>query len=439
MSALDRLRATGLTQRLNSYDSSIDELDSSIGSKKLTLAEQLKGATKPKENKMQDALIQAVISLTPALLGYAAAGKEGAYFGLKGGQTGSKIYGDTLTERHTDEVNKSKLDASQTQAELEALSKRKDKLDDRSMSLQDKFVLQEDNNSRKDARTDRMIGAGGFFGRPPTQPTDAATTEESDTTSASKDYSQDELDNAGIMLEYFNSTPEGQKFIEENDVKTTKGFLDVINKIKDAKAQDLTNAGSSLDLEDKTIEKSSRESVNDFGFTKAKPTGKTSSKQLEEAKKLVPHYSALHRALKDMATIADTSGGAGRTIGKETSAAIKDARDRAAKAYVGLMHAKETDPGKSVFTSKQAEAWVPGFGDVGSEIASGIRSLPLVPGAPLTDTLEAKIEGVQKMLYDDLEARGFEVVDDTASGSSGAVFQDPVTGKMYDANYQEIK
>lgn len=437
---LERLRATGLTQRLNTYGSTMEDLDSSMGAKKLALAEQLQAASKPRENTMQNALIQAVLNLTPALMGYAAAGKEGAYFGLQGGAQGGKIYDETLQKRHDTEVGAKKLEASQTQSELEALAKRKDKLDDRSSSLQDKFLLQDLKEDRSDARTDRLVGAGGFFGRKEGDVADTDVGGSSEGSDSTIDTSA--LDTDEQILYNFNKTAEGRAFIE-NDPKLAAKIVDIGNKIKTGQGKDLTNEKSELSLENDKIEKASRESVNDFGFVKAKPTDATNKQQLEEGKKLVAHYKSLYTSLNDMAKIADSRSGIGRTMKGDPNAEMKEARARAAKAYAGLMNAKETDPGKSVYTAKDAESWVPAFGDVGAEIASGIKSLPLTTGANLTQQLEAKISGVSKMLADDLDARGFQVVPENSGSvsSSNALFQDPETGKVYRQNgdtYEEV-
>lgn len=437
---LNRLRATGLTQRLNDYSSNVDEIDSSIGTKKLSLAEQLRDVNKPKENKMSDALIQAVISLTPALMGYAAAGKEGAYYGLQGGAQGSELYGNILDKRHEGEQADSKLKAAQTQDELENLVKRRDKIDDRSASLQDKYILADLRESRSDARTDRLVGAGGFFGHKEGDVADTSVEGSTDATSNTENIDISGLTTDEQMMLILNESDRGRAIIEQ-DPKGAAKLADIMNKLKEGQGKDVVRAQGELALEGDNIEKSSREALNDFGFVKAVPTEATSKQQLEESKKLVNHYKSLHTSLKKMSDIIDDSNGLQRAgFSEGIQADLQAARQTAASAYTGLMQSRETDPGKSVFSFQQAEKWVPNVGSKWDETVSGFgQVMPLVN--TLQSELKSKIKAVEGMLKDDLTTRGFEVVDDSLTGQSEArmpAYTDPVTGKVYDANYQEI-
>lgn len=90
---------TDLTDPRLGYQSELDEINADLARRKDIFRQDYEAAKAPRQISRQDAFVQGMMQLAPAILGYAIAEEDGAIAGLQGGTVGASQYLEGVQDR----------------------------------------------------------------------------------------------------------------------------------------------------------------------------------------------------------------------------------------------------------------------------------------------------------------------------------------------------
>ena len=444
MAFSERIRNSGLTNRLTEYDDELALLEDSINQKRGILNTQLADSKTPQKVSLQDALIHAAVSLTPALLGYAAAGKEGAYHGLRGGAVGGDIYSKNLEADYKQEREEDALRAQVTKGEIDDLVRQQYRVSASGDSLQNKILINESLEEGKDRRSRQsqlnlyrlMHGEPLPVGEANTSEGEVvpdATSETSATTSSKPTSENQEYSQA--LREMLN-TEQGQKFaqIAPKEIKQQFG---IAKDSEDIETKNLDQAAKRHELTELERQEAGREVIKDFGVVKMRPKDIATRENVEAMNAMYKPYKDIFKSFADIEELVTqydgfTRSGLGGKKAKDIKSDLQsNYKEQLAKTYNALMEKRDSNLGRSVYSAEDAKKWVVNFGSAWSELMGWLGNLPFSSGTPLQSQFNSKVKQIKSLLKTDMEALNYEVVDDTEANEATGYVVKGDDGNLY--------
>lgn len=398
-----------LEGQISDYERQIGQYDKSIREKALEADNYRANSLEDTPTSLQDALISAAIQITPGLLGYLAAGKQGAATGLQGGLAGGQIYNNIIDERQKNEAQRYGLQAQQADQERSRLQSLRDRLETRGDSLKNNLLM---TDYREDLRRSRPnSGLGDAINNQTTLmqqllarkedddtiPVDLI--EESSTPETQAAPTSDEIDNARKIIDAYKKSGAGLEDLLTN-TKQAKSVLDAVNKIRNYESGQLSDKQTEQGIEANQAELNDARRPLDTGAGYVLPPESGFSKQnAAKAQEMATRYRQVMNDITDIVKIANATDLPTRITDDKILGDLQRKRQSIVNKLQSLMSLTQENPSKADAAVQRILQAVPALGDVSSEIGTWLKSFTFTP------TLQTQLDALQNDLSGDISTQ----------------------------------